>query len=521
MNKNTNTAMRLCALLLVGLMVLSGCASQQRKQKKPAPADNKPMVKTETPVEPMVTEQARNHRTLFVPTGMRDTSAVMIEKHGPTEVNLGAPFDYVITATNLTAGHLNGVVVSDHLPEGLEIVSSDPATTSMTGSKANWNLDHMNPGETRTIRVRAKATKTGSLRHCAEVVYNQRACIFTDVVEPALMITKRMTPEVLTCDTIEAVITVTNNGTGTARNVVVRDTMPAGMMTADGKSDMTMNVGDLAAGESREMRSVLRVSAPGEYENTATATADGGLEAQASARTVARRPMLEIAKTGPELVYRDKTITYEITLRNTGDGAARDCQLMDMLPGGVTYQSSTPAGSFDGSNVVWNLGTLAAGDERTVRVNVRADSIRTLTNRAKAMAYCADEVNATWETDVRGIPAILLEVVDVEDPIPVGTNVTYVIRVTNQGSADGTDIEVVCDLEEQMEYVTSGGATTGKGSATQVTFATLPRLAPGAVAEWRVTIKALDEGDVRFKVTMKSDKRSRPVQETEATNFYK
>ena len=87
MNKNTNTAMRLCALLLVGLMVLSGCASQQRKQKKPA--DNKPMVKTEAPVEPMV-DSTRNHRTLFVPTGERATSAVMIEKHGPLEVNLGA-----------------------------------------------------------------------------------------------------------------------------------------------------------------------------------------------------------------------------------------------------------------------------------------------------------------------------------------------------------------------------------------------------------------------------------------------
>ena len=518
MNKNTNTAMRLCALLLVGLMVLSGCASQQRKQKKPA--DNKPMVKTEAPVEPMV-DSTRNHRTLFVPTGERATSAVMIEKHGPLEVNLGAPFEYVITATNLTSGHLNGVVVSDHLPEGLEIVSSDPAATSMTGDMANWNLDHMTPGQVRTIRVMAKATKTGSLRHCAEVVYNQRACIFTDVVEPALMLAKRMTPEVLTCDTIEAVITVTNNGTGTARNVVVRDSLPAGMMSADGQSEMTMNVGDLAAGESREIRSMLRVSAPGEYENTAMATADGGLEAQASASTVARRPMLEIGKTGPELVYRDKMITYEISLRNTGDGDARDCQLIDMLPGGVTYQSSTPAGAFDGSNIVWNLGTLAAGDERTVRVTVRADEIRKLTNRAKAMAYCADEVNASWETDVQGIPAILLEVVDIEDPIPVGSNVTYRIRVTNQGSADGSDIEVLCDLEEQMEYVSSSGATTGTGTAGQVTFATLPRLAPGDVAEWLVTIKALDEGDVRFKVTMRSDKRSRPVQETEATNFYK
>lgn len=520
MNHNTNTALRLCAWMLVGLMFLAGCASQQKKKSMGTTTDKPAATGNTMPERPMM-DEGRNHKTLYVPTGERATSAVALEKHGPVEVNLGQPFEYVITAENLTSGHLNGVTVSDHLPEGLELVSSDPATTGMMGEVASWTLGHLKPGETRTIRVTAVANKAGSIRHCAEVVYNQRACIFTDVVEPALMLTKRMTPEVLTCDNIDVVITVTNNGTGTARNVVVKDDMPNGMMAADGQSGMMMNVGDLAAGESREIRKTVRVSAPGEYENTAVATADGGLQAQASSRTVARRPMLEISKTGPELVYRDKMITYELMLRNTGDGDARDCQLVDMLPAGVTYQSSTPAGSFDGANVVWNLGTLAAGDERTIRVTVRADEIRQLTNRAKAMAYCADEVNAMWETDVKGIPAILLEVVDIEDPIPVGSNVTYVIRVTNQGSADGTGIEIICDLESQMQYVNSSGATNGTGSTDQVVFEPLGRLAPGAVAEWRVTLKATDEGDVRFKVTMRSDNRERPVQETEATNFYK
>ena len=521
MRHTLDSSARLCAWLLVGLLVLGGCASQQKKKTKAAeptkmeePAAMEPMPMP----EPM---SGRNMGTLYVPTGEAATSAIALIKRGPSEVNLGAPFEYTITAENLTAGQLNGVVVSDMLPEGMRMVGSDPEASASNPMNPSWNLGNMRPGETRVIRVTAVADRQGSLRHCAEVTYNQNICIYTDVVEPALQVTKRMTPEVVTCDDIEMVCTVTNNGTGVARNVVMSCDCPNGMMAADGSNTSSMNIGDLAAGESREFRKMMRVSASGEYECTCTATADGGLEASASAKTIATQPMLEITKTGPELVYRDKQVSYEITVRNTGDGPCRDARVMDMIPASTTYESSSPSGTFDGANLTWNVGTLQPGDERTFRVTVRANEIRSITNRARAMGYCADEVNAEVTTQVKGIPAILLEVIDVEDPIPVGTNVTYVIRVTNQGSADDTNINILCELEDQMGYVSSSGATSGDGSATQVDFQPLGRLAPGAVAEWRIVINAKDEGDVRFKVTMTSDNINRPVQETEATNFYK
>lgn len=517
MRHTMTSSARLCAWLLVGLMVLGGCASQQKKKKA------EPAKKMEQPAEkpaPMPM-QGRNMGTLYVPTGEAATSAIALMKRGPMEVNLGVPFEYTITAENLTSGNLEGVVVSDMIPEGMRFVSSDPAAEAGNPMNPSWNIGNMRAGEARVIRVTAVADKTGTLRHCADVVYNQRICILTDVVEPALAIEKTMTPEVVVCDPVNVMIRVSNNGTGVARNVVIKNECPAGMTGADGNNMMTINVGDLAAGETREYPMMMKVSAAGEYSCTATAMADGGLEASATASTVAKQPMLEITKTGPELVYRDKQVTYEVTVRNTGDGPCRDARLMDMIPASTTYESSSPAGTFDGANVMWDLGTLQPGDERTVRVTVRANEIRMIKNRARAMGYCADEVNAEWDTDVQGIPAILLEVIDVEDPIPVGTNVTYVIRVTNQGSADGKNIEIICDLEEQMGYVSTSGATNGTGSATQVTFEPLARLAAGDTAEWRVVIKANDAGDVRFKVTMNSDDRSRPVQETEATNFYK
>ena len=125
------------------------------------------------------------------------------------------------------------------------------------------------------------------------------------------------------------------------------------------------------------------------------------------------------------------------------------------------------------------------------------------------------KLKSAWTTEVEGIPAILLEVVDIEDPILVGDVVTYEIKVTNQGSATGTGITVNCNLEPEMEFI-SGGELSGNTIALE----TLAELAPGATHTWTVQVKARAAGDVRFGVNMNSDQIGRDVTETESTNFY-
>jgi len=124
-------------------------------------------------------------------------------------------------------------------------------------------------------------------------------------------------------------------------------------------------------------------------------------------------------------------------------------------------------------------------------------------------------------TTVTGIPALALEVVDVDDPVRVGSRATYVIRVENQGSAIATNIRIVCLLENNVQYVSSAGATAGSIEGGQtVRFFPLGSLAPKSQAAWRVVVEAVTPGDVRFKAIMNSDQLSRPVEETESTHIY-
>ena len=142
-------------------------------------------------------------------------------------------------------------------------------------------------------------------------------------------------------------------------------------------------------------------------------------------------------------------------------------------------------------------------------------------NTASAKAYCAETVTAAADTVIRGIPAILLEMVDDPDPIELGKTTTYTITVTNQGTAIDSNIKVVCTMEDTMGYESNSGATKGSVDGMTVTFEPLVSLAPKEKAQWKVVVKALKEGDVRFKVAINSDATTRPVEKSESTHFYK
>ncbi|MCC7212341.1 MAG: DUF11 domain-containing protein, partial [Candidatus Brocadia sp.] len=360
---------------------------------------------------------------------------------------------------------------------------------------------------------------------CAKVAYNlPGACIDPIITEPKLTIAKSAPSEVSLCDMIPITFTVTNTGSGMANNVKVKETLPDGLQTQDGQTDVTLDVGSLNPGESREVTLTAKAVKTGEFNNTATAVADGNLIAESNTTTTAvRQPVLAITKvSNVEKVYVGRSISYEIVVTNNGNGPATSTVVEDAVPDNASVVNASQGATLLGNTVTWNAGTIQPQDSQKFTLTLNPKGIGTVKNSVVARATCAEAVSAATSTEVLGIPAILLEVIDENDPIEVGGNEDYKIIVTNQGSDTGTNIKVTCVLEDEMQYVSSSGPTTGSVSADgkTITFEPLPTLASKANEVWRVVVKALKEGDVRFKVIMTEDCLKRPVEETEATNFY-
>lgn len=457
-------------------------------------------------------------------TSSKRYGVLSLEKNAPGEIQVGKLFDYTIKINNLTDERVKDIEVIETFSHRYKLKNSIPKIGKSIGAgSAKWFIGELGPNETREIRVTGIPMETGDMPFCTDVTYNlPPLCVITNVVEPKLIIAKRAPAEVLLCETIPITLVVTNTGTGVAQNIQVKDSLPPGLRTTDGESNIVRGIGMLKPGESREITLTAKADSAGKFNNAASLVADGGLRSESNiTTTVVRQPVLTISKTGPERTYTGRNIIYNIVVSNKGDGAAASSVIEDIIPGNASFISANQGGIFTGNTVTWNIGTLESHGSKKVGITLRDNGLGEVKNTATVKANCAKSASASVATHVLGIAAILLEVIDTEDPIEVGSNETYVITVTNQGSDYSTNIKVTCTLEDTMQYVSSSGPTQGASvDGKTVLFAPLPSLSPKARASWKVIVKAINPGDVRFKVDMIEDCLKRPVEETEATNFY-
>ena len=446
--------------------------------------------------------------------------AIQLEKMTPKDVQLGAIFDYSIKVTNLTNMPLEDVVVVESIPNGFNFTNATPAA-SKTGGKLTWSLGSLAPKANEEIKVSGFATSPGSLTNRATVTYTVPASADVRVLQAVLQLVRTAPDEVFVCEPIPVTFSISNTGNGTAKEVTIVETLPDGLLTEDGKRQLTFDVGTLEPNQSREFVATLKATRAGTYTTKAVATSSVGLEVESPrTTTTVRQPVLTINKQGPDRQYIGRPVTYEITVANTGDGIAKNTVLVDTIPPGVASVTASDKGEVSGSKVTWQLDTIAPNHYKKVSVVYTVQDPTELTGSATASAYCTPDVSANARTSVVGIPAILLEVIDVGDPVEVGNQGSYIITATNQGSAPGTNIRIVCEIEDKMRCISLSGATPGQIEGNKITFEPLASLAPRTKAIWRVVTRADKAGDVLFKASMTMDEFNRPIEETESTNLY-
>jgi len=232
------------------------------------------------------------------------------------------------------------------------------------------------------------------------------------------------------------------------------------------------------------------------------------------------KPALGVECSAPAELLPGRPIRVCLTVRNSGDGPESGVKVRLPIPEGTVLSGATAGGRAEGSEVVWDVETLGPGSLQEVCAILTTDRLGTFAFSAIAQGAKSAEAKTSCSTFIRGVPAILLEIVDLEDPIEVGGQVTYVIRVTNQGSAAGTNVRVKCVLADSQDYVSGSGATVLGVEGRVLTAEKIPSLAPKDVAEWRLVVRAAKEDDARFSVELSSDQFELPIHENESTRQY-
>ncbi len=356
-----------------------------------------------------------NTATITVPSGQTDPTPsnnsssvtttilypdIQITKSGPATAAVGANIQYTLTyRNNSTFTVPAGSVVQDTLPAGLTFVSASPAATNTSGSTRSWTLGALAAGQSGTITINATVATTApaSVSNTGTIAVptgytdstpgNNSSTVTTTIQRPDVSIAKTGPATALVSDTITYQLTWRNIGTAPAANVVVRDTLPAGLAFVSATPApssvsgqvLTWNLGTQAAGASGtiSVQAQVLMSAPVSLVNTAqvstTSLGDPNTSNDTSTwTTTVLRPNVRITKTAPANTAEMSQLQYTLAYANNGTVAAANVVVRDTLPAGLSYVSASPSPSnVSGQTLTWNLGTLNANQSGSMVITTR------------------------------------------------------------------------------------------------------------------------------------------------------
>jgi uncharacterized repeat protein (TIGR01451 family) len=456
----------------------------------------------------------------FESSSNRQEPAVSLEWVGPATAKVGQPNNYTLVVRNICNIPVQQVLVRVRIPSGLSCSDTEPKAVA-EGNVLVWELGALQAREEKVLAMKLLAEQKGDVSPQAWVTFTGSSVMHVKVREPKMTLKVQGPEKVLLGETAAFQLAVTNPGDGSADQVKIHAVLSEGLECPRG-SKIDFDIGNLAAGETRNVTVMCVTKLGAAQKCQVSAEADGGLHAKETAAVNVTMPRLELQLVGPGLRYLGRKALYTIKVNNPGDAAATNVTISDLVPDGFKVLAASDGGRHDFSmhTVSWFLGELKPGETHEVKLEVQAINPGEFKHKASAIGahnLCAE---SELSTRIEGLSALMLEMVDTDDPIEVNSETSYEVRITNTGSKVETDIKLVATIPDKMEFKSATGPARFHEENKTIVFEPLEKLAPKADAIFRINIKALEPGTVRFKIQMTSTNLTEPVIKMEATRIY-
>jgi uncharacterized repeat protein (TIGR01451 family) len=471
------------------------------------------------------------------------SQSVTVEAVCPETVVYNTEFKYELVVRNTGNVAVQNVRVEDEIPAGARYIGSDPPG-ELNGDKLVWALGALDGATDRRIVVRVRPTEEGEIRSRAAVAYSAVVEAKSRVTRPRITVAVTA-PEVARAGEEAAFrIKVTNSGTGPAQHMVLKALLTDGLNYRNVGNELVSKLANLPAGESKELPLPLSATKAGLQKCQVTVTAEGSQDATAQAAVNVVEPQLQIAQTGPAKCLVRAEPQYDITLSNPGTAATDGVVVQTVLPDGFDFVLATEGGTYNATyrSVSWKLAALPAGGTRTVGLKLHASAAGDVALRTTAVsgpepaaavpaagpaapikpAGRVLEAKADTPIKAEGVAAVRFDVKGLENPVEVGKDAVYEIRVTNQGTGACTNVQLMAAMAEGTSFSSANGPTTVKAQGQTLVFdpiATLP--VKGGDVVYTVRVRGTVAGDQRFRVQLTCDQVRSPVVKEESTSFYK
>ena len=376
-----------------------------------------------------------------------------------------------------------------------------PATTSSPGAANFGNSAAPNDGGVssgNTFDSNAKSPYAGTI--LGRLISNQpgNSSLYGSQ-NPAMLIQVRMAGECQVGKKTTVVITVRNAGNATAQAVEVIDSVPAGATFVDSMPSITptpegilvWKLGEMGPNDERTITSQIIPQRQGEIGSTAVVR----IATQASARTLATLPKLELTFQSVPDVLIGNSHAIDVNIRNTGTGVAKAVKLEAFIPKGLRHASGT-------SELESDLGDIAPGGS----INRRLENIAAEAGAASVVlrALTEDGVQQEQKAELRVLAPALEAVVTGPNRRYLDRQAIFKVMIKNSGSAPATNCEFTMRLPSGLNFNTAGSRGEYKAEEHAIMWS-VPEWPAGYAEEIEFTVLPVEIGQQQMNFQAVAD----------------
>ncbi|WP_435017501.1 hypothetical protein TA3x_005116 [Tundrisphaera sp. TA3] len=404
--------------------------------------------------------------------------------------NVGGTVTFTVTLSNLGPSAATGVTLTDLLPAGLTLQGSTPSQGSYNPATGLWTVGSIGNGAAATLVLVALVTTPATLTNTATVTTSDQfdpnpgnnTASETETPQQADLVVLKSVD--LARPRLGAVVVFTinvyNAGPDTATGVTVLDVLPPTLefvsaSTTQGVYDEATGlwtIGTLTvAGSPVTLTIVATAIDDTPQTNTASINTSDQFDPDLSNNTSTTSTDPFTADLGviksvdvPRPNVGD-TVTFTVTLFNSGPNAATGVTLGDLLPSGLQYVSSVPSqGTYDPGTGVWIVGAVPRLGAPTLRISARVISATAQTNTATVLTSDQPDPTPGDRTDSATVIPLVADLAvrkTASDTTPtLGQTIRFIVSVRNIGPDNATNVSLTDLLPAGFTFVS---ATANRG----------------------------------------------------------
>ncbi|MDA1801059.1 DUF7507 domain-containing protein [Bacillus cereus group sp. BY6-1LC] len=495
-------------------------------------------------------QKSTNSNTTFVQ--INDADIVSLKTVDLTSVTIGDILTYTTTLTNTGNTDATAVVFTDNIPGGTTFIDGSVLVNNIPQLNANPSTGILVGTIAPNISIPVTFSVTVIALPASGHVQNQSTSrytingeeqistsniTFTEVITATVVATKTTPIQYADLQTIiPYTISITNNGNIQVENIIVTDIIPANTSFIENSVIVNGNarpydnplsgiqIDNIPPNTTATILFQVRVTSipqTNPISNTSTIEYQYTLPDRppitetiisSAAVTEIHHATLNSNK-AVDLAFATvgDTLTYTITLNQTGNVAANDVIIQDIIPQGTTFIENSVivnGETLPGVNPVSGIpiGTIIVGGDAITSFQVTVTSIpiqNELTNQAiTTFNYKVNPNNVpvtnttttnTVTTTVQNDNVIAIKAVDFTSALP-GQTLTYTITITNSGNITIEDLLLVDTAPVDTTFVIGSVTINGinQPNANPENGITLGNLAPNesVIITFQVTISS-------------------------------